>query len=666
VTKKELLALLAPFGVSCASDRKLSLSHDVIRCPSLGLVAVGGDAPEGIQSNALLDALVWHREVRGGQGPLRLRLGRSDRIVGVLEEVGGLLAAFNGATEIQVEVDDHPVVPEAPRFAGYTPSWLSALLARADEDPPPLVRALSDRVIAPSFRWYRPLSTCAWSGRVEGLRICEISPRDTRATLQVGAPGKAGAESPARARFRQILRNTLGSNDSELVFDANNIDDAVAVIAALALDRADGALARCEPEHRLEARVLRGATTVTVDGTRLVPVEMRYPFQFPTLWSLHREDTRYVDALMRTGDVPWVVELKVPHSGGQRQYYRHAIKQAVLYRQFVRGATEVHPWFASRGLDARCCEAALIVAFRGRNAKRDLLELTDLARHFGVHLAVTDDRDAVPPISQQWFTSVCAACRQRKVTSALDVAVCGSCLAVLHVEDQFREQVRSNGVDPRGARAWLVDAWGRWHPAVDDMPIGRANDALGLVLTESTVSGFHAELCLDRDSWEVIDLGSTNGTEVNARPIARSPLHHGDHVAFGSVKLLFIEGPGPSASPTADVPGSTRPKKHAFAPTITLHRSGEPEGGGVLRSGDIELILPSLEFAFLSVLIDHAGQHVAVYELASLPWNNAQFTPNQLHQMVHRLRNRLAQVGLQDTIESARGVGYRFVRSGMP
>ncbi len=44
---------------------------------------------------------------------------------------------------------------------------------------------------------------------------------------------------------------------------------------------------------------------------------------------------------MRQGSVPWAVEMKVRGGGGVGGYYRHAVGQAVLYRQFIRSAS---PW----------------------------------------------------------------------------------------------------------------------------------------------------------------------------------------------------------------------------------------------------------------------------------------------------------------------------------
>lgn len=86
---------------------------------------------------------------------------------------------------------------------------------------------------------------------------------------------------------------------------------------------------------------------------------------------------RSIDAVLRSGDVPWVVELKV-NSAGQGEYSRHAIALAVLYRHFVRTASSHNVWFAARGLAKEKCSAAIAIpALQGRdgNSRRMQHEL---------------------------------------------------------------------------------------------------------------------------------------------------------------------------------------------------------------------------------------------------------------------------------------------------
>ena len=68
--------------------------------------------------------------------------------------------------------------------------------------------------------------------------------------------------------------------------------------------------------------------------------------------------------------------------------------------------------------------------------------------------------------------------------------------------------------------------------------IGRAleND---VVIPDSRVSRFHAEVSNDGGAYLVRDLGSTNGTLVAEEPIEQAPLHEGDTISLGGYLLTF-------------------------------------------------------------------------------------------------------------------------------
>jgi len=55
-----------------------------------------------------------------------------------------------------------------------------------------------------------------------------------------------------------------------------------------------------------------------------------------------------------------------------------------------------------------------------------------------------------------------------------------------------------------------------------------------------SVSQFHLEIRLERTGYVLFDLGSTNGTFVNGRPITACPLNEGDLIsAGGGASLRF-------------------------------------------------------------------------------------------------------------------------------
>jgi len=73
-----------------------------------------------------------------------------------------------------------------------------------------------------------------------------------------------------------------------------------------------------------------------------------------------------------------------------------------------------------------------------------------------------------------------------------------------------------------------------------EMTLGR-DTSNGIVLGDSSVSGRHALLQQTRQGWRLADLGSTNGTLVNGRPLdgRAALLRGGEQVAFGAVVLRF-------------------------------------------------------------------------------------------------------------------------------
>lgn len=62
-----------------------------------------------------------------------------------------------------------------------------------------------------------------------------------------------------------------------------------------------------------------------------------------------------------------------------------------------------------------------------------------------------------------------------------------------------------------------------------------------IVLRDTFVSADHARLSWNGRGWVVEDLGSTNGTRVNGKPVRRaSPVKPGDTLEFGRVKMKLV------------------------------------------------------------------------------------------------------------------------------
>ena len=72
------------------------------------------------------------------------------------------------------------------------------------------------------------------------------------------------------------------------------------------------------------------------------------------------------------------------------------------------------------------------------------------------------------------------------------------------------------------------------------MILGR-DSGNGIVLGDSSVSGAHAQIERTARGWQLTDLGSTNGTLVNGRPVDGRgvALRGGERLTLGAVVLRF-------------------------------------------------------------------------------------------------------------------------------
>jgi hypothetical protein len=78
-------------------------------------------------------------------------------------------------------------------------------------------------------------------------------------------------------------------------------------------------------------------------------------------------------------------------------------------------------------------------------------------------------------------------------------------------------------------------------PLAPDSVIGRSADCQ-VALPSALVSAQHVRLRLDGDGWVLSDLGSTNGTSVNRRPVkGEQRLEYGDLIEVGDVQLRLAQ-----------------------------------------------------------------------------------------------------------------------------
>jgi pSer/pThr/pTyr-binding forkhead associated (FHA) protein len=98
---------------------------------------------------------------------------------------------------------------------------------------------------------------------------------------------------------------------------------------------------------------------------------------------------------------------------------------------------------------------------------------------------------------------------------------------------------------PQGSALLLVkrgpNAGARFSLDRPTMTAGRHPDS-DIFLDDATVSRRHAQLRCVSGEFQVVDIGSLNGTYVNREPVDSAVLANGDLVQIGKFRLLFLIG----------------------------------------------------------------------------------------------------------------------------
>lgn len=107
-------------------------------------------------------------------------------------------------------------------------------------------------------------------------------------------------------------------------------------------------------------------------------------------------------------------------------------------------------------------------------------------------------------------------------------------VGLFRVHPSYDERIASDQPN-----AWLETPDGHQqfiNPGVST--IGRLSEC-DIVINDQNVSRRHAELHATGDTYELVDLGSTNGSKINGQRVARQVLNDGDQVTFGALTLRF-------------------------------------------------------------------------------------------------------------------------------
>jgi hypothetical protein len=105
-------------------------------------------------------------------------------------------------------------------------------------------------------------------------------------------------------------------------------------------------------------------------------------------------------------------------------------------------------------------------------------------------------------------------------------------------EPERDEDTPAPVVEPGPARAAIVVGGARHEVERPVLTLGRAREC-DIVVDDPSVSRRHAELRRGPGGFTLIDLKSTNGTQVNGKPIEQAEVDDGDRIMLGQTELRF-------------------------------------------------------------------------------------------------------------------------------
>ena len=114
-----------------------------------------------------------------------------------------------------------------------------------------------------------------------------------------------------------------------------------------------------------------------------------------------------------------------------------------------------------------------------------------------------------------------------------------SATVIYRPDGQAGEQVESTPWPEPEPEVVTLTVEGRAHPiTARSVVIGRSREC-DLRVSDGNASRRHAEVVREGSTYVVVDLGSTNGTELNGRRITRQQLADGDRITIGATDLVF-------------------------------------------------------------------------------------------------------------------------------
>lgn len=274
----------------------------------------------------------------------------------------------------------------------------------------------------------------------------------------------------------------------------------------------------------------------------------------------------------------------------------------------------------------------------------------------------------------------CIVCRADHLASAL----CQRCAATLGtIPEPEVDWSDLAGAAADGPAAALALRCGAAVPLVSAGAHSIGRDASSAIrLDGPQISARHAEIRRADGGWEIRDVGSENGTGLDAEPLEPNswrPLHHGEVVSFaGDLEVFFaeVEERDVAALLDEDAPKSNRElsgeiDRDAANVTLALSLEGFRDGSGraLILDGRRQmhrLRLKPPEFALFALLLRRrkgetsVGAAAAGFVAESEIYSELSLDAEALAEMLRDVRARFADFEIANPIESRAARGLRI------
>jgi hypothetical protein len=193
--------------------------------------------------------------------------------------------------------------------------------------------------------------------------------------------------------------------------------------------------------------------------------------------------------------------------------------------------------------------------------------------------------------------------------------------------------------------------------------IGRAVEC-AIRSDDAMVSRNHARIVQAGAGWLIEDLGSSNGTFYQERPVSRHQLQHGDAVRCGSLWLRFIDQPHGSPSAHAAPPpvhaAGIRPIDAAEGdPTTGMQPVVKEESGAVQTAGS-----SSDEVAFLRRRVEQLKAELRLARGGGAKAKKFEDVQEELVRLTEERDQLLERVGDLEAQIAAEGGDVKVQRAG--